>query len=75
MVLNKIKEAIEKIDLLSKEKPIKVISHFDTDGITSAAIFARALHRWEKEFSIEIVKNLEESIIKELPEETLENNS
>ena len=47
----KIKLAIEKIDFLSKQKPIKVISHYDSDGITSAAIFTRALQRWEKKFS------------------------
>lgn len=60
--------AIEKIDLLSKSKPIKVISHFDTDGISSAAIMSRALQRWGKKFSLEIVKNLEEDFIKNLPE-------
>jgi len=61
--------AIEKIDELSKTKPIKVISHFDTDGITSAAIFSRALQRWKKPFSLEIVKGLEKSFIENLPED------
>lgn len=63
-----IDSAIKKLDELSKTKPIKVISHFDTDGITSAAIFSRALQRWNKSFSLEIVKNLEESFISSLPE-------
>ena len=39
-MIEKIRLAIEKIDSLSKQKPIKVISHFDADGITSAAIFS-----------------------------------
>src|SRR3989339_680876 len=60
--------AIQKLDALSKTKPIKVISHFDTDGITSAAIFSRAMQRWTKTFSMEIVKGLEESFIASLPE-------
>jgi len=66
-----IKNLIEKIDSLSKEKPIKVISHNDTDGITSAVIFSRALQRWGKTFSLEIVKNLEKEFIEQLPEDRI----
>lgn len=68
-MIQKIKEAIVALDNLSKNKPIKVISHHDADGITSAAIFSRALQRWNKKFSLQIVKGLEESIIKALPED------
>jgi len=67
-MLDKIKIAIQKIDELSKSKPLKIISHYDTDGITSAAIFSRALQRWNKKFSLQIVKGLEEDFIKNLPE-------
>lgn len=67
-MLNTIKSVISKIDELSKQKPIRVISHFDTDGITSAAIFSKALQRWNKRFSLKIVKNLDEQTIKDLPE-------
>ena len=67
-MIAKIKEAIEKIDQLSKTKSIKVISHYDADGITSAAIFSRALQRWNKPFSIQITKSLDEQFIKSLPE-------
>jgi len=67
-MLNKIKLAIQKIDELSKSKPIKIISHYDTDGITSAAIFSRALQRWNKKFSLKIVKGLDEEFINSLPE-------
>ncbi len=67
----KIKEAIEKINSLPENKPIKVISHFDADGITSAAIFSKAMQRWNKKFSLQIVKNLEGDIIKSLPEDAL----
>lgn len=65
-MLEKIKLSIEKIDSLSQIKPLKVISHYDTDGITSAAIFSRALQRWGKKFSLEIVKSLDESYISNL---------
>lgn len=68
MVIEKIREAIKKIDEASRDKTIKVVSHFDTDGITSAAIFSRALMRWGKNFSIEIVKNLEEEFVRKIGE-------
>src|SRR3989344_1545734 len=52
----------------TKNTPIKVISHHDTDGITSASIITKTLQRLDLEFSLTIVKQLEESVIKELPE-------
>ncbi len=70
-MLQRIKSAIERIDILSKTKQIKIISHFDTDGITSAAIFARALERWNKKFSLQIVKSLDESFINSLSEDKI----
>lgn len=70
-MLEEIKKTIEKLDYLSKTKQIKVISHYDTDGITSAAIFSRALQRWNKKFSIEIVKGLDEEYVKSLPEDKI----
>ncbi|MBX4211902.1 DHH family phosphoesterase [Candidatus Pacearchaeota archaeon] len=68
-MIAKLKKAIEKIE--ASKKPIKIISHFDTDGITSAAIFSRAMQRWNKKFSLQIVKGLEEEFIKSLPESHL----
>ncbi len=61
------KEFLEK----SKDKEILVISHFDTDGITSAAIMTRALKKLDKQFSVKIVKRLEKKLIDELPENKL----
>src|SRR3989338_3432045 len=68
-MIEKIKQAIDRIGFLSQKKCIKVISHFDTDGITSAAIFSRALERWGKKLSMKIVKGLDEKIINELPDD------
>jgi single-stranded-DNA-specific exonuclease len=67
-MIDKIKEAIKRIDELSKKKEIKIVSHFDTDGITSAAVFSRAMERWGKSFSMEIVKGLDGEFIKGLDE-------
>ncbi|MFA4960613.1 MAG: DHH family phosphoesterase [Candidatus Pacearchaeota archaeon] len=59
---------VEKLALefleLSKNKTIRIISHYDTDGITSAAILIKTLVRLDKKFSIKIIKGLEEEIIK-----------
>ena len=49
----------------SKDKPIRIISHYDTDGITSAAILIKTLKRLDKKFTVRIVKGLEEDTIKE----------
>lgn len=53
------KEFLEK----SKGKTIRIISHLDTDGVTSAAILVQTLKRLDKKFSIKIVKTLEQEII------------
>lgn len=66
---NSILKAIEKIK--AENRPITIISHFDTDGITSAAIFSRAIQRLGKLFSMKITKSLEENFIKALPDNHL----
>ncbi len=45
---------------------IQIISHFDTDGITSATIMLQALKRRDQKFSLKIVKSLTKEIIEEL---------
>jgi RecJ-like exonuclease len=67
-MLPEIKQVVDRINALSKAKPLRIISHYDTDGISAAAIFSRALQRWGKSFSLHIVKGLEENFIKKLPE-------
>lgn len=49
----------------TSDKPIRVISHYDTDGITSATILIKTLKRLDKRFSVRIVKGLDEEIIRE----------
>lgn len=67
---------IEKISKLSnlfleraKNKRVRIISHHDTDGITSAAIMAKTLSRLDIPFSVKIIKQLEKEIIDELNQE------
>ncbi len=61
------KKFIEK----SNEKEIYIVSHFDTDGITSATIIIKTLKKLDKKFSVKIVKRLEEKFIYELPTDKL----
>jgi len=55
----------------SKNKEVLIISHFDTDGISSAAIMIQALKEVDKRFSVKIVKSLEEDFIYTLPKEKI----
>jgi len=65
-MLKAIEKLVQEFRELAKEKITKIISHYDTDGITAAAILARALRRLDVPFSIKIVKQLDENYIKEL---------
>jgi len=62
------KKFIETISQ-NNNKEILVISHFDTDGISSATIMIKALKRIDKKFSIKILKSLEEQFIYDLSNE------
>ena len=42
----------------TQDKKIQIISHFDTDGISSAAILSKTLERLYKQFSLKILKQL-----------------
>src|SRR3989344_3774589 len=58
--------AAEKFLEEIKTKRAKIISHYDTDGITSAAIMAKTLKRLDERFTVKIVKNLEREFIEKL---------
>jgi RecJ-like exonuclease len=66
-MLENIKELAQDFLEKSGKKSILIISHFDTDGITSAAILGRALKKLDIKFSFSILKNLERENIQNLP--------
>jgi RecJ-like exonuclease len=66
-MLDKIKEFTDKFLEKTTRSHILVVSHFDTDGITSAAIFGRCLKRLDKNFSFKIIKSLDKEFIESLP--------
>jgi len=51
----------------TEKKDILIVSHHDTDGITSAAIFAKYLKKLDKKFSFKIIKSLDAEFINDLP--------
>ncbi len=66
-----IKEMAEKFLETIEDEEIQVISHFDTDGITSAAIMIQTLKKLDKKFSVKIVKSLEKEFIYKLPKDKI----
>lgn len=66
-----IKEMAKKFLEKSKDKEIQIVSHFDTDGITSATIMVQTLKKMDKRFSLKIVKRLEEQFIENLTKNKL----
>ncbi|MDP3965947.1 MAG: DHH family phosphoesterase [archaeon] len=66
-----LEEVSESFILETKGKGVEIISHFDTDGITSAAIMVQALKRLDKKFSLKIVKGLNRKIIDSVDKEKI----
>lgn len=73
-MLKAIENIIEDFKKASENSAITIISHYDTDGITAAAILAKALQREDKNFSVKIVKQLEKKFIDELKGNSEKNN-
>ena len=63
-----IEEAVIKFKQL-KDKPIRIISHLDSDGLCSASILSKAFQNENISFSLSIVKQLNEEVLKELSRE------
>ncbi|HKL23909.1 MAG TPA: DHH family phosphoesterase [Candidatus Nanoarchaeia archaeon] len=65
-----IKKVKERFLKNTKDKTVQIISHFDTDGITSAAIIVQALKKLDKKFSLQIVKSLTSEFIQKLEKDS-----
>jgi len=64
---NFINEFLESV----KKRDVYLISHFDTDGISSAAIMIKTLKKLDIVFTANIVKNLDLDIINNIPKDKL----
>ena len=68
MILDEIKNFTKNFLQETKDERINLVSHFDTDGITSAAIFTKTLERLSRQFSVKILKTLTKEEIEKFPE-------
>ena len=66
-----LKETAECFLKEASGKNVEVVSHFDTDGITSAAIMIQALKRLDQKFSLRIVKGLNRDVVNSLDPEKI----
>lgn len=58
-----IKKVVKSFLEKTKGKEIQIISHFDTDGISSAAIMIQSLSKIDQSFSLQIIKSLDNNFI------------
>jgi len=58
---NTVKDIIEKIK--GHEGPIRVITHYDADGISSGTIIIKMLYRLNKNFHLSIIEHLSEKTL------------
>ena len=63
----KIEEVAQQ--LKHQETPFHIITHLDTDGLTSASILIKALKREEKTFAVSVVKQITEQLLTRLSRE------
>ena len=71
MITDLIKEFSKDFLEKSKDRKIHIVSHYDTDGISSAAILLKTMKRLQKQFSLKIIKQLTEEEIKLFPEDRI----
>lgn len=69
-LLNRAKEATNMLkEHIDKDETIRIISHNDADGISSAAVIANALNEEKIQYHITIIPRLTEEIISKLKKE------
>ncbi len=74
-IISKIKEAANWFNGTSKNKIVRIITHYDSDGITAGAILAKALQRADCKFWLSIVKQLEDNVLKEVIQDSSKYNA
>ena len=65
-------EAHVLAERLRRARHVKVVSHIDADGLTSAAVAARALERLGKPYEVEFLKSLKPDDVARLKDENPE---
>ncbi len=65
-MIEKIKNTAASFLKQIENSGVQIVSHFDTDGITSASIITKALKKKDVRFNLRILKQLEKSSLLEL---------
>lgn len=65
-----IKGIADKFRAIDKKETIRLVSHLDADGIAAASIMIRLLNKDNRKYSISIVQQLTEPVIKALAKES-----
>jgi len=63
----------ERFKELDKKDTIRIVSHLDADGISACAILVKTLNVLNRKYSISIIPQLDENILKGLREEKFNN--
>ncbi|MBS3109796.1 DHH family phosphoesterase [Candidatus Woesearchaeota archaeon] len=67
-----VKAAADRFRQIPKELPVRVVSHFDADGITAAALLVQLLRMEDRPFHLSNVQHLSKQIVEELSYESYE---
>ncbi len=63
--------ALKFLEKIKQKDKVNIISHFDTDGITSATIMLKTLKELDINFTLKIIKGLDKKFISDLPNNEL----
>src|SRR3989338_5299715 len=64
-----IKKAAEAFREIPKNEVIRVVSHFDADGISAASLIVKLLSNESRKYSISIIQNIKKEILQGLAKE------
>jgi len=64
-----VKETVKRFNELRQNKPIRIVSHMDCDGLSSAAILSNAFYRHNIKFVLSMVRFLDNNVLEELSKE------
>jgi len=71
MLSKEVQNFVEMFLKTIENRKIHIISHYDTDGITSLAILIKTLKRLNKQFSVKIAKQLDKKEILHMPKDKI----
>lgn len=69
-IILEIKEAIDRFKEIDKNKIVRIVTHYDCDGVAAGAILAKALWRAGYKFWITVIKQLEDNILEQIAQDS-----